>query len=99
MRYSDRPIRRASEDLLGRAGFALSLARSIDNLAVADDGFVIAVLGEWGSGKTSVINMICRYLLHLEMERTSQSPLGYEDMAVPKNIAELETMADVFAKV
>jgi predicted KAP-like P-loop ATPase len=51
MRYSDRPITRPGEDALGRASFALELARSIDNLSVAGDGFVMALVGEWGSGK------------------------------------------------
>jgi predicted KAP-like P-loop ATPase len=55
MRYSDRPISKPSEDLLGRSGFALQLARAIDQLTIANEGFVIAILGAWGSGKTSVI--------------------------------------------
>jgi predicted KAP-like P-loop ATPase len=99
MRYSDKPIDRASLDLLGRAGFALTLARSIDALTVARDGFVIAIQGEWGSGKTSLIEMICRYLRHIEMERTSKSALGWEATAVPKTVAELEDMAEIYERV
>ena len=52
MRYGDRPIVRPGEDALGRSGFALELARSIDNLSVSADGFVMGLVGEWGSGKT-----------------------------------------------
>jgi predicted KAP-like P-loop ATPase len=99
MRYSDKPISRVSQDLLGRAGFALSLARAIDNLLVAEEGFVIAILGEWGSGKTSVIQLICRYLLHLEMERASHSPMGFETIASPTTLLELEEMAETFEAV
>jgi hypothetical protein len=99
MRYSDKPITRAAQDLLGRAPFSLSLARAIDNLSVAKEGFVIAILGEWGSGKTSVINLVCRYLLHLEMERASRSPSGFETAASPRTLTELEEMADIFEAV
>ena len=30
-------------------------------------------MGEWGSGKSSVVEMISRYLTHLEMERASKT--------------------------
>jgi ABC-type Na+ transport system ATPase subunit NatA len=99
MRYSDKPITRVRQDLLGRASFALTLARAIDNLSVAREGFVIAILGEWGSGKTSIIQLVCRYLLHLEMQRASQSALGSEITAQPKTLIELETMAEAFETV
>lgn len=99
MRYSDKPIDRARLDLLGRAGFALELARSIDALSVARDGFVIAIQGEWGAGKTSLIEMICRYIRHIEMERASNSPIGWEAQAVPRMVVELEEMAEVFERV
>ena len=99
MRYSDKPITHVRQDLLGRSSFSLMLARAIANLSVAGEGFVIAILGEWGSGKTSVINLVCRYLLHLEMERASHSPLGMEKASDPKTIDELEEMANVFEVV
>ena len=69
MKHSDRPVYRPKDDLLGRAKFSLFLARAIDNLSLAKDGFVIAVMGEWGAGKSSVVEMTARYLTHLEMER------------------------------
>ena len=54
---SDRPIERLEDDRLGRRSFAESVARYI--LATrAEHGFTAAVTGEWGSGKTSVLNMI-----------------------------------------
>jgi hypothetical protein len=42
MHFSDQPIARPSEDFLGRKTFALALARAVDTLAPARDGFVIA---------------------------------------------------------
>jgi len=99
MRYNDTPIDRPSLDLLGRAGFALALAHAIDELAIAKEGFVLAIQGEWGSGKTSLIRMICRYLRHIEMERASQTPFPWEAIAEPKNIEDLDTMAEVYERI
>ena len=97
MRYSDSPILRPDQDVLGRRGFALELARAIDRLAVtARDGFVIAIHGEWGSGKTSVIELVVRYLRHIEMERASQVPILNDRGANPRTIAELEAMSSSF---
>ena len=54
---ADRPIERLEDDRLGRRSFAESVARHI--LATrAEHGFTAAVTGEWGSGKTSALNMI-----------------------------------------
>jgi hypothetical protein len=99
VRFSDRPIKRPSEDLLGRAGFALELARAIDRLAVASDGFVIALLGEWGSGKTSVIELIVRYLRHIEMERASKHALLGEAQPFPVTLDQLERMSEPFERI
>ena len=43
--------------------------------------------------------MICRYIRHIEMERASNSPIGWETQASPKTVAELEEMAEVFELV
>jgi predicted KAP-like P-loop ATPase len=53
---ADRPISSASEDLLGRAAFAQSLARAIGGWRQRDS-LVIGLYGPWGEGKTSVKNM------------------------------------------
>lgn len=57
----DQPIDTEKDDLLGRSGFAKSLADSI--LAYkAKNSIVTALFGEWGSGKSSVINMALEHL-------------------------------------
>lgn len=99
MRYSDQPITRPGDDALGRSGFALEIARSIDNLAVASDGFVMALIGEWGSGKTSVIELIVRYLRHIEMERASAHQLMGDAHPIPQTINQIEQLAIQFDRI
>jgi predicted KAP-like P-loop ATPase len=99
MRYSDQPITRPGEDALGRASFAFELARSIDNLSVAGEGFVMALVGEWGAGKTSVIELIVRYLRHIEMERASRHQLVGESQPSPQTIDQIELLAIEFDKI
>lgn len=53
----DRPISGAGEDLLGRGALADQLASWVRD-APMRQGFVIGVTGPWGSGKTSVLNML-----------------------------------------
>ena len=61
---SDNPIREPSEDRLGRASLAASLATQI-LYGDASEGLVVGVLGPWGSGKTSFINLV-RHNLNAE---------------------------------
>lgn len=52
----DNPIRRVEEDTLGRCAVARSFARQVLTLD-ATEGVVVGVLGPWGSGKTSFVNL------------------------------------------
>jgi predicted KAP-like P-loop ATPase len=54
---TDNPITRASDDLLQRGDVAAALA---GNLRYVDawKGHVVGILGPWGSGKTSLVNLI-----------------------------------------
>jgi predicted KAP-like P-loop ATPase len=58
---SDRPIESARADVLGRSAFAARLA---DTIGAWDggDSLVIALHGGWGTGKTSVKNMMLEKL-------------------------------------
>ncbi len=53
----DAPIRSSAEDDLGRAPIAHAFARSILELD-ASQGLVVGVLGPWGHGKSSFINLM-----------------------------------------
>jgi hypothetical protein len=58
---SDNPITSRKEDQLGRASFADSIATAVRSLD-ASRGLVVAVVGPWGVGKTSVLNMVVEAL-------------------------------------
>ena len=55
--YSDNPISDSSEDQLNRADFAKELAKAIVDYTNPAT-LCIGVYGPWGSGKTSVLNMV-----------------------------------------
>lgn len=54
---SDNPINQADDDLLNRAGHARRLARQVLAFDLSE-GLVVGVLGPWGSGKTSFVNLM-----------------------------------------
>ena len=58
---ADRPINSGSDDLLGRAKFAASLGKAIKSWK-GKDSLVLALYGPWGSGKSSVKNLVLESL-------------------------------------
>lgn len=52
----DRPIESRDADSMGRRDYAEQLAREL-LAAPMDEGYVVALTGAWGSGKTSILNM------------------------------------------
>ena len=54
---ADRPIISREQDLLGRKSFAESVATAIQGWH-GDDSLVVALYGPWGSGKSSIKNMM-----------------------------------------
>ena len=59
---ADQPIEGRKQDRLGRRSFAEAIARRISRAPVKQ-GFTIAITGEWGSGKTSMLIMVEEALL------------------------------------
>ncbi|MEL6688216.1 MAG: P-loop NTPase fold protein [Pseudomonadota bacterium] len=57
----DRPIARVSEDALGFSKPAESIATSIIDFA-SPEGFVMGLEGDWGTGKSSFLNLIAGHL-------------------------------------
>ena len=54
----DRPIHAADQDRLSFSAIADKLAVSVLS-AGASEGLVIGIEGSWGSGKSSILNLLC----------------------------------------
>lgn len=58
---SDKAIENRAEDFLGRDNFAEEIAEKIRCFA-SNDSLVVGLYGEWGSGKSSFLNLMKNYL-------------------------------------
>lgn len=75
MQYqNDEPIKNPLDDKLDHKEFAYNLAKSIKNFKNNENSYVIGICGDWGTGKSSTINMAMSYLKFLiknpEMKQT-----------------------------
>ena len=64
---ADKPIRTPNEDVLGRTKMAQSFAEQVVEID-ASEGVVVGVLGPWGCGKTSFVNLV---RIHLEFHNVT----------------------------
>ncbi|MBO7048706.1 MAG: hypothetical protein J6W62_07345 [Spirochaetia bacterium] len=90
---SDEPINKPEEDILGRESFAKNLADSLISWK-EEKSLIIGLLGKWGSGKTSVINLTEYFLKDILRSQTKEknkpivikfNPWGYsqtEDLLI-----------------
>lgn len=85
MKYStDKPIEKQEDDLLGRASFSNQLGKDIYGYE-EKSSLVIGLFGEWGTGKTSIINMVENEILRLSSNDDKEpfiirfSPWNYTD--------------------
>ena len=82
----DQPIKSCKEDILGRKSFAQSLGDAILNYK-EKESIVVGLFGEWGSGKTSLINMALEHINDVSRGKTSDdkpiiikfNPWNYSD--------------------
>ncbi len=65
----DRPIEKPEQDCLGYATFAEGIAKALAETSRSDE-VVVAIYGKWGSGKTSVLNLIEHHLLRIGKRRS-----------------------------
>ena len=70
----DSPITRRKDDELGRAAFAKALAKAVQEFD-GEDSFVVGIHGKWGTGKSSVLNLLVE-----ELERVSTDRLQTVDI-------------------
>ena len=61
----DKPIEAEKDDFLNRKGFSQHLGKSLLNWK-EKESLIIAIYGEWGSGKSSVINLAFEYIQKIE---------------------------------
>src|SRR5947207_12461764 len=74
----DNPIPNKEKDLLHRYPLAKSIAGMINNFK-DNDSLVIGVEGEWGSGKTSFINLILEDLRTTNALLITFNPWNFSD--------------------
>ena len=70
---TDIPIQNPEDDVLGRANLAESFSEQLLSLN-ASEGVVIGVLGTWGSGKTSFVNLARPHLKKAGLEILDFNP-------------------------
>lgn len=58
----DTPIQSAENDLLNRSNFSNTLAEAIINLPPSEQSIIIGIIGKWGYGKSSILNMVEEYI-------------------------------------
>ena len=71
--FNDSPIKNAEEDRYGVTTFAKALAKTVKSIE-SPIGTAIALNGPWGSGKSSVINIV-----RAELEKTADAKLVISD--------------------
>lgn len=65
---ADKPIQTSNQDLLGRSQYANAIAKAIINQE-GDDSHVIGLYGQWGSGKTSTLNLVAEAITETEDDK------------------------------
>lgn len=94
MFHSDKPIRSGKEDKLGREYFAEKLANAFLNMKNADT-FTVGLYGKWGSGKTSIVNMMLEKIEDEQVERAEEKKFVIVHFE-PWNITNTEQLLTQF---
>lgn len=84
---SDKPIQRVTEDKLGREFFSKQMAEAISNWK-GKESLVISINGDWGSGKTSIKNLMTYNLENSEGNRPAIVEFTPWEWATQANITE-----------
>jgi len=58
----DQPISTCAADLLDRGPFVQRVVQVLDELQALEDSSVLALVGPWGSGKSSLINLVSEHV-------------------------------------
>lgn len=90
---ADRPIGSRAQDLLDRRQFAESLGEALSQWH-GRDSLVVALYGEWGSGKSSIKNMVVEHINDLAKAQDTQAPIVIEFN--PWNFAQTDDLTKAF---
>jgi len=72
----DSPIQTAAEDKLNRKPFSEALGKALAGFS-QEDSFVVGIHGKWGTGKSSILNLLVE-----QIEKDNQSKSGIEKLHV-----------------
>ena len=89
---SDKPIESSEQDLLGRTTFSKQLGEAIYKYD-GKDGLVLGVFGKWGTGKTSILNMVVKEINQLS-ENNDDSPIIVN--FAPWNYSDKDNLISIF---
>ena len=92
---SDKPIESSEQDLLGRTTFSKQLGEAIYKYD-GKDGLVIGVFGKWGTGKTSILNMVVNEINYLS-ENDEEKPIIVNFS--PWNYTDKDNLISLFFRV
>ena len=92
---SDKPIKSSEQDLLGRVTFSKQLGEAIYKYD-GKDGLVLGVFGKWGTGKTSILNMVVNEINCLS-DNDDDSPIIVNFS--PWNYTDKDNLISLFFRV
>ena len=75
----DKPIRTKEEDLFNRCTPAIRIAEIVRSCDVDSESFVVGIEGKWGSGKTSLINLVLENLESEDILKIHFNPWSFSD--------------------
>jgi len=95
MFISDGAIKNEKEDKLNRAGFAQKLGEQILDLGNYEESKVIGIYGDWGKGKTSILNIATSHIEEISKKlKKTKRPIIFRFN--PWNFSEQEVLLLAF---